>query len=131
MRDLGAGLTVTKNIVVAAKTTGTLLGAAFDTAPYDGVTAILHVETWTDGTHTPSLMECATSGGSYTAVAAADLIGAFTAITANGSPGTKQKVTYVGKLQFVKVQIVSAGTTTGAILGADIIGGFGRKLPQA
>lgn len=131
MRDLGAGLTIVKNIIVAAKTNATLLGAAFDSAPYDGVVAVLHVETWTDGVHTPTLMECATVGGTYTAVAAADLIGAFTAITANGSPGTKQKVTYVGKLQFLKVQILTSGATTGAVLGADIIGGFGRKLPQA
>lgn len=130
MRDLGALITAVKNIVVGAKTNGTVNGATFDTAPYDGATAIVHVEAWTDGTHTPKFQD-SPDNSVWTDVAAANLIGAFTAVTTNGGVGTKQKVTYVGAQRYLRVVLTTSGATTGAILGADIIGGFGRKLPQA
>jgi hypothetical protein len=130
MRDLGALLTVLKNIVVGAKTNGTVNGATFDSQPYDGVTAILHVEAWTDGTHTPKLQD-SPDNSIWTDVVAANLIGAFTPITSNANVGTKQKVTYVGAQRYQRTVLTTTGATTGAIIGSDIIGGFGRKVPQA
>lgn len=129
MRDLGSFIKALLGITTAAKTDGTALSAAIDLASYDGFCAILHTGTWTDGTHTPSITECDTSGGTYTAVATADLIGAFTAVTSNANVGAKQKVGYIGKKRYIKLQIVTTGSTTGAVLGMDAILGFARKEP--
>lgn len=67
----------------------------------------------TDGTYTPKLQECATSGGTYTDVAAADQVGSLVAMTANSI----QAISYIGKLGFVKPVITVTGSpATGANL---------------
>lgn len=131
MRDLGAQITVLKNIVVGAKSANTAVnGVAAALANRDAAVVVIHVEAWTDGTHTPKMQECATSGGTYTDVAAGDQIGAFTAITDNTGVGTKQEVGYIGKLGFIRSVLTTSGATTGAVLGSDVILGYARKQPQ-
>lgn len=72
----------------------------------------------TDGTHTPTLYECATSGGTFTAVAAGDMVGSLAALASN----TNQQVSYIGKLEFVQVQMVISGASTGGVysIGAQV-----------
>lgn len=129
MRDLGSNMKVLPSITHAAKTNGTVNGTAIDTAGYDGAFAIAHIGVWTDGTHTFSLEESDASGSGFAAVAAAELIGAFAAVTSNANPGTKQKVGYIGKKRYIRVVLVTSGATTGALLGADVTLGFPRKGP--
>lgn len=130
MRDLGSQITVLNSIAVGLKTTGTVNGTAIDLANRDAAVVVVHVGVWTDGTHTPSMEESDASGSGFAAVAAADTIGSFAAITSNGSPATKQEVGYTGKKRYIRPVIVSSGTTTGALLGADVITGYSRKQPQ-
>jgi hypothetical protein len=131
MRDLVNQITVIKNIVVGAKSANAAVnGAAANLANRDYALVVIHVEAWTDGTHTPKMQECATSGGTYTDVAAGDQIGSFTAITDNTGVGTKQKVGYIGKLGFIRAVLTTSGATTGMVAGADVITGSARKQPQ-
>ena len=91
----------------------TTVGNVIDTAGYESVTFLASLGTVTDGTYTPYITECATTGGSYTAVADADLIGteAAAALTASN---TSSEIGYVGKLQFVKFSFVSTSTSSGS-----------------
>lgn len=109
------------NVMTPAAHTATTTSAAIDTANVNENEFVYQIGTWTDGTHTPKLQECATSGGAYTDVAAADLVGAFTAVTDNTGVGTFQAVSYIGKLQFVKMVVTRSGTTTGLVDGAFMI----------
>jgi hypothetical protein len=129
MRDLGSMVKLNFSIGVAAKTTATVNGTAIDLAPYDGAAVLFHVGTWTDGTHTLTVEESDASGSGFATVAAADLIGTLANVTANGSPNTIQEVGYIGKKRYIRPVIVSAGTTTGAVLGATVLTGFPRKMP--
>lgn len=105
-------------VAVAATKTS----AAIDLANAIENVFILEYGLWTDGTHTPTLTYCSTSGGTYTTVAAADLVGSFTAVNsttlaANGGSYI-HKVSYIGPYQFIKFVDTVAGATTGAIIGA-------------
>ena len=91
----------------------TTVGNVIDTAGFDSVTFIASIGTRTDGTYTPVITESATSGGSYTAVDDADLIGteAAAALTASN---TSSIIGYVGKKQFVKFSFASTSTSSGS-----------------
>lgn len=91
----------------------TTTGNAIDTSGYESVTFIPSIGTRTDGTYTPLITECDTSGGSYTAVADADLIGTEAAAALNAS-NTSSRIGYVGHKQFVKFSFVSASTSSGS-----------------
>jgi hypothetical protein len=112
-----------------AALTTTYTSAAIDTANASGVTVIVETGAWTDGTHTPKLQECATSGGSYTDVAAADQQGTFTAIAGAGQQNAIQAVGYIGRLEFLKVVVTVAGATTGVILGCHTVMDSRRLQP--
>lgn len=101
-----------------AALTSTYTSSAIDTANASGVVVMIETGAWTDGTHTPKLTECATSGGTYTDVAATDQQGTFTAIAGAGQQNAIQAVGYIGSKQFLKVVVTVAGATTGVVLGA-------------
>ena len=89
---------------------------------------MIHHGAITDGTHTPKLQECATSGGTYTDVAAADQVGTFAAITSSTTAGTFQKVSYIGNLRYIKLVVTVSGTTTGGFYTATMLQRL-RKQP--
>lgn len=107
----------------------TVNGTSVDTAGYDSATAYVYPGTWTDGTHTPKLQD-SPDNATWTDVAAAQLIGAFTAIS-SAPTAVKQKVGYVGANRYLRAVSTVAGATTGAVYAIPIILGRGRKLPQA
>jgi len=109
--------------------TATVNGASVDTAGYDSATAYVYPGTWTDGAHTPKLQD-SPDNATWTDVAAAQLIGAFSAITSAGT-AVNQKVGYVGANRYLRAVVTVAGATTGAVYTVPIILGRGRKLPQA
>lgn len=90
----------------------TTVGNEIDTAGYESITFIPSVGTVTDGTYTPSITECDTSGGTFTAVADADLIGTESDAALSAS-NTSARIGYVGKKRYVKFSVVSASTTSG------------------
>lgn len=110
-------LTLTQSIKPAVYTT-TQTGSAIDTLAGGAVDIAFDVGTITDGTFTPSITECDTSGGSYTAVAAANIEGTLTAFT---SSNDDQAIIYSlkGKVQrYIKpVLTVTGSPGTGGAIG--------------
>ena len=92
--------------------TATVTGTAVDLANVIENMFVFTCGANTDGTFTPKLTECATVAGTYTDVAAADLVGtALVAMAAN----TVQLISYIGKLEFIKpVVTVTGSPATGA-----------------
>lgn len=112
--------------VQTISTDTTTTGSAIDTADYNGgVNVIFFLGTRTDGTYTPLITECATSGGSYTAVADEYLVkqdpSSDTAPEAQAvlnASNTTSKIGYVGYLRYIKVAFVSSSTSSGSVAGA-------------
>jgi len=115
--------------VQAITTDTTTTGSAIDLAAFGaGVNILLFLGTLTDGTYTPLITECATVGGSYTAVADEDLVAqdpsSATAPEAQAvlsASNTTSKIGYVGAKQFIKVALVSASTSSGSFAGALVV----------
>lgn len=118
----------------AAFTTGVHTGLAVDCGLFGNmfrsVQFVISAQTITDGTHTVTVQECATSGGTYTLVDAARTQGPALALVAANS----NNLFAVGvhhTLRFVQLVITSAGTTTGGVFSAVALGGAGGKGPVA
>jgi len=126
MNDMKSNFDVKRTIAPAAARTTTTTGAAVDLAHCNGALVVFDPATITDGTHTPSVTECDTSGGTYTAVAAADLIGTLAALATD----VQQRVSYIGKKQFIKGVITVTGSpSTGGVYDAVVVRGYPRKAP--
>lgn len=112
------------SIALASSTT-------IDTVGYYGVILQVVVGTITDSTHALALYEADTdSTGSYTAVAAADMIGAF---TANLTTSTNLKVGYIGSKRYLRVPLTwtTGGGGTGGVYGVIALLGFPMHKPVA
>jgi len=86
-------------------------------------------------TYTWKLTECATSGGSYTDVAAEDVLGGPTVVfdqAVSADANMAKKLGYIGKKQFIKVSSTesTAGVPT-SIIGASAVLGRPRHAPVA
>ena len=80
----------------------------------------------TDGTHTPSVEE-SDDDSTYTAVAAADLLGSL----ANLASNVGQSVGYRGGKRYIRARIAVSGATTGALDAALVIRGNAVQQPLA
>jgi hypothetical protein len=139
---LSGGLTLwgDQSIVPAAARTTTTTGDAVNITGYEQVWIVVTSGTITDGTHTFSLTECATSGGSYTAVAAANIIPAATGSSANGCvldttaahDSAVQIFGYTGTQPYIKVVCTVTGSpSTGGVYCATVLCGKARHQPVA
>ena len=109
----------------------TTVGNEIDTAGFESATFNIQLGVRTDGTYTPAITECDTSGGTFTAVADADLIGTEAEAVLNAS-NTVSRIGYVGHKRYIKLSIVSASTSSGvAAASAIIILGHPRYAPVA
>lgn len=113
--------------IQAITTSTTTTGSAVDTADFNGgVNIVFQAGTLTDGTYTPLITECDTSGGSYTAVDdqylvsqdPSDIATAPEAQAALTVSNTVSKIGYVGYKRYIKVALVSTSVTSGGTLGA-------------
>lgn len=114
------------NMVKPVASTATTTGTAIDLANYNANTIVVVPGLWTDGTHTISLTESA-DNTTFSAVAAADLVGSFAAISSTAT-ATIQQVSYIGTKRYIKHVNTVATATTGAIIGVQFIGSY-RKQP--
>ena len=120
---------------VPSTTTAGNAGAVIDLQGYKSATILFNYGSWTTtgATFTVELQECPTSGGTYTAVADADLIGteagASVAAAATVDDDTCKKLGYIGSQRYIK-PVVVANTATG-VLGMTAVLGNGIKLPKS
>lgn len=105
-------------------------GIAVDLQGYDACEFALYSGTITDGTYALTILECDTSGGTYTAVDSSQILGAASFVAASDS--VVKRIGYVGYKQFVKLRITSTGTTSGGVFkGAVAIKASPRHAPVA
>lgn len=128
IRDLLRNQFVFQSLSPAARTNGTATGTAIDLRGYDAAVLTVAFGAYTDGTHTPSAVH-SVDGTTYTACAAADLDGAFTAVNSSGGANSLQQVGYIGSQRFVAVVMTTSGATTGAVSAGQVIAGFPRNAP--
>jgi hypothetical protein len=90
---------------------------------------VISAQTITDGTHTFSVQECATSGGTYTAVDPTRVQGSVVVTSAGGS--TLYALGCHHTLRFVQLVDTVTSSTTGGVFNALALGGSGGKGPVA
>lgn len=116
---------------VAVGTTGTgKTSGIVDTLGYGGVEFVFDYGTITatNATIIPTLLECATTGGSFTSVADADMLGtelgasitATTPRTSGVSKNVSFRLGYKGNCRYVKAKIVST-ITAGPPVAATVL----------
>ena len=118
MRDLKSNLSPAHSVAPALRTAA-VNGTGVDLRGYDSAAALSHCGALTDGTFTPVLQE-SDDNITFTDVAAADMVGSFSAISAN----EVQAVGYTGSKRYIRVsftQDASPAPSTGANFGASIL----------
>ena len=128
IRDLLRNVLVSQSLSPATRTNGTATGSAVDLSGYDAAVVTVSFGAYTDGTHTPSLQQ-SMDNSTYTACAASDLDGTFSAVSGTAGGNTLQQVGYIGTQRFVAVVMTTAGATTGALSSASVIAGVPRNAP--
>lgn len=114
----------------AISTDTTTNGNIIDTQGFDSITFVADASAYTDGTYTLALQEGDASNLSdATSVAAADLLGG--AAVAVGAANTPKRLGYKGVKRYVRLQIVSTSTSSGATLHAAAIKGHAVRVPTA
>jgi hypothetical protein len=106
------------------------VGAEVDLQGFEGALILIPVGLWTDATHTFTVTECDTSGGTFTAVAAEDLLGTLTPVTSTATDQRMLMAEYRGSKRFIKItNTVTGSPTTGAIVGAFVMRHHARHMP--
>jgi len=107
---------------VAIATDTTTLSAAIDSSLYRKLSFVITSGVVTDGTYTPILQSSATSGGTYADDDA--IMSAWTAIGASDDAGVWEVAVDLDAVDqpFLKVEITSATTSTGALLAGTWVG---------
>lgn len=134
LRDLAHNILPSLALAPQAST-ATRNGLDIDRSGYEALSFHLVSGTITDGTHTPKLQEADDNGsgapGTYSDVAAANLIGSFTALTTGAGNGGSavQEVGYIGGKRWVRVVMTVSGATTGGVYGGTAVLGGARSTP--
>lgn len=112
-----------ERLLNGALVTATSSSSAQDLALYDSAEILFETNLYVAGTSfTFSLTECDTSGGTFTAVAAADVLGTMAPITGTGDDNLTQKVGYIGSKRYIKGLITVVSGSTGCNITVDFIG---------
>lgn len=109
-------------------------GAIIDLSGYDSCTFLFQTGTVTDGDYTVLIQEGDASNLSdAAAVADADLTAteASVSFTADTDDNLVSKIGYTGSKRYVRFNIVSTNTSSGAVIGAQAILGGARHAPVA
>jgi hypothetical protein len=142
MRDLHDNIKVLRAISpVALGTTGAgKTSVIIDRQGYDSVEFVMSygTVTATNAAVTPTLKECATTGGSFTSVADGDLLGTEALATlgqaatrtSGVSKNVSKKLGYKGNLRYMQLSLVNT-VSAGIIAGADVIMGNPNVAPVA
>ena len=107
----------------------TTAGTEIDTAGYESATIIFQAGVVTAGDATLLVQESDTSGGTFTDVADADLIGLEASTKLDASNGVA-KIGVLSKKQYLKVSVVTANSAN-LTVGAQVILGSAKHNPVA
>lgn len=128
IRDLLRNNFISQSLSPAVRTNGTATGAAVDLRGFDAAVITVSFGAWTDGTHTPSVVQ-SMDGVTYVPCSPGDLDGTFAAVSGTAGANTLQQVGYIGTQRFVAVVLTTSGATSGAASAGSIIAGFPRNAP--
>jgi hypothetical protein len=134
MKDLHNNIKVENALNVSAISSNTTtVGAIIDMQGYGALEFVLRSGTLTDGTYTPLVEEGdAANLSDATAVADVDLLGTEAAAAfILTDDNTVKKVGYIGNKRYIRLSVVSAGTTTGGTMSAIAIKGKAADRPIA
>lgn len=130
MRDIVSAVGAAHSLPPATRTAGES-GAGVDLAEWDAAAVLVHVGSYTDGSHTVEVQEADDDGtgkpDAWAAVAAADLDGAEPVIDAAGDANRVFQLGYRGSKRHLRVRVSVATATSGATYGASIVRGHPRR----
>lgn len=134
-RSLYSSLIVRPTVTIATRTANTTVnGSTVDrTDPTGGVDSftsamvVVFTGTVTDGTWTFTVQD-SDDGSSWAAAAAGDLQGTSPVVTAPDD-NTVYEVGYMGAKRYLRVSVVSTGSTSGAVFGALVVLGDPGSKP--
>ena len=137
--DLFNNVEIREALPTAAITSDTTtVGAELDTKGFESALIAIQSGVVTDGTFIPLLEEADDDGSgspaAFSAVADADMIPQVAAEVGAqfvaADDNTVAKIGYRGNKRWLRLSIVSTGTTTGALLSASLIMNEARHLPK-
>jgi hypothetical protein len=136
MKDMHNNISVLKAIKpVAVGTTGAANGTLSGIIDRQGFESVEFI--YSSGgsasvadTINPVVLESATTGGSFTSVADADLLGTEAALTLATSAGAIGRVGYRGSKRYLKLRLYGLGTAT-ALVAAQAVLGNPHQAPVA
>ena len=105
----------------SANRTASANGDEVDLKGFDSAVAIADIGLWQDGSHLFKLQETDTPGTGYSDVAAADLVGAFVAVTSLTTDGMNQRVAYIGNKRYIRVVSIQSGSPSVSGLQAAVM----------
>lgn len=116
MRDFHNALSVVNALSAATIATNTNSdGPTVDLQGYDSCELIARTGAWTDGAYALQVLESDASGSGFAAAPASSVLGGSPSI---GAANTIARVGYIGTKRYVRLRVVSTGTTSGASLSA-------------
>lgn len=131
MRDISNDFSPKVSLLQAARTDGTTKGTGVDVSTAHGAAVILRTGTITDGSHACKLQHSDTDvDGNYVDCTAAEVTGTQPTIVA-ADDGVIKVWGYIGTKKFIRPVIVTTGSTTGGVIGADVVLSHLRKAPAA
>ena len=127
MRDIAPNIAVVQ-AVAPAVLSATNTSSAIDLLGFDSAAVVINTGAIvSSGDFTAKLTECDTSGGTYTDVAAAHLVGTF---PASLEADSVVKVGYIGNKRYLRTVLTKNGGTSIAA-GAVVIKGHAHQRPVA
>lgn len=126
-RDIKNNIDTVSSLEPALRATGTSNGSGVDLQGYGSAMVVVQFGAYTNGTHTPSL-EHSDDNSTFTAAAASDMDGSFTAVSSSAN-GTTQRVGYRGSKRYIRAVMTVASGATGCYSGALVVRGQATQVP--
>jgi hypothetical protein len=116
MRDLHNPTSAVNALSAATIATNTNTdGPTVDLQGFDSCEFIARTGAWTDGAYALQVLESDSSGSGFAQAPAASVLGGSPSL---GAANTLGRLGYIGTKRYVRLRVVSTGTTTGASLSA-------------
>jgi hypothetical protein len=130
-RDILRTTLVTPSLYPAARTNGTFTGNAVDLRGYDGAMIAVSFGAYTDGTHTPTIVQSVDGVTFVPCVYGTDLDAAtnLAAVSSSAGANTVQQIGYIGSQRYVAVVMTVSGATSGALSSGNVVAGYPRSAP--